>query len=79
MAAEGKVDGKVVIDLSVVGSECANATLNAFTKELGKMLANAQALNVELDCLAAKMKDIGKTKDGEAALRRVVRGSPLYK
>lgn len=79
MAAEGKVDGKVVIDLSVVGEEVANATLNAFTATLGKMLAKAQALNVELDCLAAKMKDIGKTKEGAAALRRVVRGSPLYK
>lgn len=79
MAAEGKVDGKVVIDLSVVGEEVASATLNAFTATLGKMLAKAQALNVELDCLAAKMKDIGKTKEGAAALRRVVRGSPLYK
>ena len=43
------------------------------------MLANAPALDVELDCLAAKMKDIGKTKEGEAALRRVVNSSPLYK
>ena len=36
MAAGARVDGKVVIDLSVVGSECATATLNAFPRSLGR-------------------------------------------